>query len=169
MSQVLSRLSRGSPGIISGLSFCFCGPFYGPHNVCCLTVILIHQFVWWFLTVKAGGWSGLTWSLLQGPLSVFLRITVCSLMPGSSALKLSWSWPPEGLLPVGTPLTSVHCPVLPLFPCCPLGPVVQGYGGLMARLLVGSHSLGKWISSACLFYPLPVELSLSQIRVSISP
>lgn len=96
---------------------CFYRPFYSPHNVGCLTVILVHWFVWWFLKVKADEWSG--WLDPSQDLSLSpWRITVYSLMPWSSAWSLSW--PPDGLWAIGTPSSSVHWPKL-------------GHGGLMAK------------------------------------
>lgn len=96
------------------------------------------------------------------------KITLYSLIPGNSALRLRWKLASRWAPGYGTPSASVHSPVLrPLFP--KLGPLFQGHGGLMARPLVRSRSLGKRISSACLFYPLPMELSPSQIHLSISP
>ena len=159
MFQVLSRHSEGSSGIFPGISFCFYRPCYSPHNVCCLAWLWFQyiKFVWWFLKVKADGWSG--WPASSWDLLSPWRITLYSLIPGSSALREP-SWLPGGFHAVGTPSASAHSVCWDLsFPRWALLP--------RTTEALTWQSLGKWISSACLFYPLPVEFSLSQIRLSI--
>ena len=92
---------------------------------------------------------------LLGPLSL-RRIIFCSLIPRSSALTLSWL--PDG--PPGCGPRSASVSGLcrgPSFPRWALLPRA------MEARWPGPHIawMGKWVSPACLFYALPVELCLS--------
>lgn len=94
------------------------------------------------------------------PMGPLWRIILYSLIPGSSALPGFQI----GLLAAGTPLACLLAYAGASLPSRALWPRAME-GGWPA---LTSHGPGKGIASACLFYPLPLELCLSEIRLSIS-